>query len=97
MRLERREIEFEWDKGNAGKNRKHGVEDSEAEEPFFDERKLLLRDLAHSTIEERFILLGKTKKERLLFVAFTRRGGMIRIISARDMRRDERPLYEEAA
>lgn len=97
MRLERKAIEFEWDKGNAGKNRRHGVEDSEAEETFFDERKLLLRDSVHSAAEERFILIGKTKKERLLFVAFTRRRSKIRIISARDMKRTERPLYEETA
>lgn len=97
MRLDRGALEFEWDKGNSGKNRGHGVEDPEAEEAFFDQRKKLFRDTLHSAAEERFILLGKTKKERLLFVAFTRRGGRIRIVSARDMKRKERPLYEEAA
>ncbi len=97
MRLDRGAFEFEWDAGNSSKNRKHGVEDSEAEEAFFDDRKLLLRDLRHSANEERFVLLGKTKKARLLFVAFTKRGSRIRIISARDIKRSERPLYEEAA
>ena len=89
-------LEFEWDPGNAGKNKKHGVEDSESEEVFFDDRKVLLRDAAHSLGEERFILLGKTKRGRLLFVVFAQRRKWIRIISARDLNRRERPLYEKA-
>lgn len=87
---------FEWDHGNIGKNMKHRVEDFESEEAFFDERKVLLRDSLHSEGEARFILLGKTKRERLLFVVFTKRGKRIRIISARNVNRRERPLYEEA-
>lgn len=97
MRLDPGALEFEWDRGNIGKNAKHGVEDFEGEEAFFDERKVLLRDRLHSLGEERFVLLGRTKKERLVFVVFTRRGRRIRIISARDANRKERPLYEETA
>lgn len=96
MQLDSEALEFEWDGGNAGKNLKHGVEDFEGEEAFYDGRKVLLRDSAHSLGEERFVLLGKTKGERLLFVVFTKRGGRIRIISSRDLNRRERPLYEEA-
>ena len=89
-------IEFEWDVGNVGKNNKHGVEDTEGEEVFFDDYKVILRDKLHSQKEERFILLGKTKRDRLLFVVFTRRRSKVRIVSARDINRKERKLYEEA-
>jgi uncharacterized DUF497 family protein len=88
-------VEFEWDRGNSGKNKKHGVEDSESEEVFFDEYKAALRAAVRSGGEERSILIGKTKKDRLLFVVFTLRGGKVRIISARDVNRKEAHLYEK--
>ena len=59
-------IGFEWDQGNIGKNLKHGIEDQEAEEPFFDEDKVVYKDLLHSIKEERFILIGKSKQDRRL-------------------------------
>ena len=88
--------EFDWDKGNLGKNfKKHGVTDSECEEVFFDERKVQSKDILHSGEEERFILLGKTKESRLLFVVYTLRDNRIRVISARNVNKKERKLYEE--
>ena len=66
-------LEFDWDKGNVRKNKKHRVEDSESEEVFFDENKVILRDVLHSQEEERFVLIGKTKKERILVVVFSKR------------------------
>ena len=95
MQNEEEIFEFEWDQGNIGKNKKHGVEDAESEEPFFDLEKVILKDRLHSGEEERFILLGKTKKEKILFVVFTRRASKIRIISSRGINRKERPLYEK--
>ena len=97
MRIDPGAVEFEWDRGNAGKNKKHDVDDSECEEIFFDEHKVMLRDVLHSGREERFVLIGKTKSDRLLFVVFTRRGKKIRVISARDINKKERRLYEETA
>lgn len=96
MRISPEILEFEWDGGNTGKNKKHAVEDTQSEEVFFDERKVILKDTLHSGKEERFILLGKTKRGRLLYVVFTRRGKKIRIISARELNRKEVPLYEKA-
>ena len=96
MKIRAEALEFESDQGNIGKNKKHGVEDSESEEVFFDGNKVILRDALHSQGEERFILIGKTKKARLLFIAFTRRHKKIRIISARDVNKKETPLYEKA-
>ena len=97
MLLEEKVFEFEWDRGNSGKNKRHGVEDPESEEPFLDPKKVVLRDTLHSDEEERFLLLGKTKKGRLLFVVFSKRKQKVRIISARDTNRKERPLYEKNA
>lgn len=86
---------FEWDSGNKGKNLlKHNVIDEECEEVFFDHNKKMLIDTIHSGVEERYILLGKTKKQRLLFLAFTIRKNKIRIISARDLNKKEYKLYE---
>lgn len=95
MRVVKRPVEFDWDKGSIGKNKKHNLEDTEAEEVFFDQDKVVLKDVLHSGKEERFILLGKTKKRRLLYVVFTTRGKKIRIISARDVNKKEVYLYEE--
>lgn len=90
-------LQFEWDEGNKDKNwLKHQVRQSEAEEVFFNVHKKVARDVLHSTTtENRFILLGNTKGGRLLFVAFTICGGDIRVISARDAHKKERPLYEK--
>lgn len=88
-------LAFDWDPGNTDKNRKHGVIDKEAEEPFFDTKKKTFPDRLHSGTEERFRIIGKTRKGRLLFIAFTIRKGIIRIISARDANTKEVPLYEK--
>lgn len=87
---------FEWDTGNTGKNRKHGVAEKEIEEVFFDEKKIIYKDVFHSFSEERFIILGKTKNGRMLYTVYTIRGESIRIISARDINRKEVPIYEKA-
>lgn len=97
MRIDKSTVEFEWDKGNIGKNKKHHVNDQEAEEIFFDENKVLLKDVLHSKTEERFIILGKTKVDRVLYAVFTKRKKKIRIISARDLNKKEvlLLLYEQ--
>jgi len=87
---------FIWDQGNERKNpEKHGVTAQEVEEVFFDPQKKLLEDKFHSGKEDRYLLIGQTKRQRLLFVVFTIRNRQIRAISARDLKRKERPLYEE--
>jgi uncharacterized DUF497 family protein len=40
--------------------------------------------------------LGESDAGRLLFVAFTIRGRLIRVISARDMSRKERRIYRSS-
>lgn len=90
---------FDWDAGNARKNEKHGVSSAEAEQVFFNVPLLLVADARHSVREARFHALGKTDVDRRLHVTFTLRstGSLIRVISARDMHRKERTIYEQAA
>jgi uncharacterized protein len=88
-------IGFEWDNGNKGKNfLKHKVKDEECEEVFFDYKKKILIDKIHSGKEERYLLIGKTKKQKLIFLVFTIRKNKIRVISARDLNKKEYKLYE---
>ncbi len=92
---------FDWDEGNARKNEKHGVSIvsmAEAEQVFFNAPLLLLADIRHSQQEARHPALGGTNEGRLLHVSFTLRkaGSLIRVISARDMHRKERTIYEQA-
>ena len=92
-------IGFEWDEGNARKNERHGVSMAEAEQVFFNSPVLVLRDPKHSEVEPRFHALCKTHEGRRLHVSFTLRDGgqFIRVISARDMHRKERAIYEQAS
>lgn len=91
-------IGFEWDDGNARKNERHGVSMAEAEQVFFNSPLLLLPDPKHSESEPRLHALGKTTAGRRLHITLTLRvdGTMIRVISARDMHRMERMIYEQA-
>jgi len=98
MRILSKPFEFQWDTGNTGKNfKKHKVQDREAEEPFFDKKKKIYKDILHSEKEERSILIGKTKKKRLLYEIFTVRDKRIRIISSRDINKKEVVMYEKKA
>ena len=87
---------FDWDAGNRGKNVKHRISDDECAEVFFKLPLLLGPDEAHSEHENRYHVLGQTNAERRLFIAFTMRGTLIWVISARDMTRNERRAYDEA-
>ncbi len=96
MRILPEPLSFDWDKGNIDKNlKKHNVSFKEAEEPFENEPFLISEDLKHSAKELRFQALGKTDSERLLFLSFTVRNNKVRVISARDMSRREKKIYEK--
>lgn len=89
---------FEWDQGNVVKNEhKHGVSCEEAEQVFFNRPLLLLDDPAHSGVESRARVFGKTNEARLLTVSFTVRKHLIRVISARSMNVKEKRIYEKQA
>lgn len=87
--------EFDWDEGNKTKNKlKHKVSIKEAEQVFFDRTNKTFEDKEHSQSEIRYKVLGVTKKKRKLHITFTVRFGKIRVISARDMSKRERVIYE---
>ena len=88
---------FEWDVGNATKNRaKHDVAQSECEQVFFNAPLVLASDPAHSGAAVRYFALGRSDAGRLLLIVFTFRGTRIWVISARPMSRREREVYDDA-
>jgi uncharacterized DUF497 family protein len=89
-------VGFQWDRGNINKNLiKHNIEKWECEQIFFNKPILVLEDTRHSVSEKRWAAFGKTDSDRLLVVVFTKRGKMLRVISARDMNKKEKQFYEK--
>ncbi len=87
---------FDWDQGNINKNwDKHRVYHLECEEIFFNESIVTKVEERGVSQEERVSALGVTNEGRFLFVVFTIRRGMIRVVSARDMNKKERKIYHE--
>jgi len=85
---------FEWDEEkNMANQRKHGVSFEEAQDAFFDERRMILADLKHSSVEKRWFCVGKTQMG-IMTVRFTMRNDVIRIFGAGYWRQGRR-RYEE--
>jgi uncharacterized DUF497 family protein len=87
--------DFEWDEDKARANlAKHRVSFDDAVRAFLDP---LAMDLPDDTHRDRWILLGLTLPERLLYVVYTEKtaSGRVRIISARKASRHEKKKYEE--
>jgi uncharacterized protein len=85
---------FQWDEGNASKSwAKHKVSPNESEQIFFNQPLIVEEDARHSQKENRYYALGRTDGGRLLFIIFTIRQDLIRVISSRDMNRKERKAY----
>lgn len=95
MKLFNKIVAFEWDSGNKQHIAKHNVKSEEAEEVFYDDNCVNFKDLKHSGIEERYIIIGSTKKKKILYQVFTIRRDKIRIISSRNLNRKEVSLYEK--
>lgn len=87
--------EFDWDQGNVVKNLlKHQIECRQTEEAFTDKNSFISEDLKHSSIEYRFLLIGKDNEENVLYIVFTQRRNKVRIISARVANKKESRFYE---
>ena len=85
---------FDWNQANIDKIwHKHKVSPTECEQIFLNHPLVIQDDTKHSKTEKRFYALGKTDLKRMLFIAFTVRDNLIRVISARDMSRNEREAY----
>lgn len=86
---------FDWDEANTVKIReRHRVTPAEAEDIFFHQPFVVRSDVRHSKTEKRYYALGQTGAGRRLFVVFSIRRRLIRVISARDMNRNETETYE---
>ena len=89
-------MKFEWDEKKRKINiQKHGIDFEEAKTVFYDEEALLIPDLKHSSSEDRFIILGISKKTNLLTVCHCYRENeeIIRIINARKATAKEKKQY----
>ena len=88
-------MRFEWDRAKAEANRrKHRVSFDEATTIFFDPLSVTISDPDHSAGERRFVTMGASSSGRILVVAHTERGAVLRIISARPASAVERKRYE---
>ena len=93
-------IEFQWNPRKARENlAKHGVTFEEAKSVFFDDYAIQFFDNEHSDNEDRFIMLGLSRRSRVLVVCHCERegGNVIRIISARKATATERSYYRGPA
>jgi uncharacterized DUF497 family protein len=90
------EPKFEWDAGNLAKNAKHDVTRGDIEAVMAIRPAFVGRILEPAHDEPRWLLLGRDTRGRGLALIFTRRGDLLRPISCRPMRENERTLYEQA-
>ena len=88
-------MEFEWDASKAAQNvAKHGVPFEYAARVFLDPHRLDAEDDRRDYSEQRRLTLGKIEG-RLFAVAYTPRGKLIRLISARKANEREQRQYDE--
>lgn len=79
---------FEWDDDNVFHIARHDFTPEEVEEVFGGDHKV------RRAREKRYLALGETFDGRLAFVVFRRlQGGLVRVITARDMDASERRLF----
>ena len=89
-------IRFEWDDNkNEINKKKHKISFEEARTVFYDDAALVIDDPEHSADEDRFIILGLSKRANLLVVCHCYRESdtVIRIISARKATKTESQYY----
>ena len=90
---------FNWDKGNSNKCEKHGLRQRDIEQFFLQDEIYVAPDLKHSSLEERFLAIGKGLNNKYIIVVFTfrviKQKKLLRPISARFMNKKEVKKYEE--
>lgn len=94
------ELSFEWDENKNKINKaKHGIAFEEAKTVFYDDDAIVFDDPDHSAEEDRFLILGLSRRENLCIVSHCCRGEgeTIRIISARKATKNETKIYNEYA
>jgi uncharacterized protein len=91
-------VAFEYDPRKAASNlKKHGVSFPEAMTVFDDPLSSTLPDDQHSEDESRWISIGKSSRQRILFVVYTETNSGIRLIGARAATAAEIRQYEEVS
>ncbi len=81
---------FDWDSWNIEHIARHGVDPSEAEAICRSHRAVVIRSR-----KGRHLVYGQTGEGRyVLIVLAARSGGLVRIITARDMSEQERRFYQ---
>jgi len=92
---------FDWDEAKARRNRmKHKVSFEESRSIFGDRFLVTFPDEKHSQVEQRFISIGTSSKNRVILVVHTEYNEddaiIIRFINARKTTPAEREVYEKA-
>ena len=83
--------DFEWDEGNLSHIQQHGVCDYEVEDAILFDEPVYYRGK-----ENKYYVFGITNEGRYLFIVFAVKDkGIIRAITARNMTRAERKLYNK--
>jgi len=92
MKLNVGGIRVEWDaKKNAINIKKHHIDFKDAALIFSDENRLEIYDTMHSEKEDRYIVIGMV--DDILFVVYTERDEVLRLISARIATSAEKEYY----
>ena len=89
-------LRFEWDPNkNEINKKKHGLSFEAAKEVFYDEFAILFDDPDHSIEEDRFLIIGSIKSQKICIVSHCYRDNenCIRIISARQAAKTEQRIY----
>ncbi|HEX5873517.1 MAG TPA: BrnT family toxin [Pyrinomonadaceae bacterium] len=89
-------MRFEWDEDKALKNaKKHRVSFEQAQQAFEDPRAVPFEDVRNSRHDEtRYVMIGMSSIG-LLFVSFTHRDEVVRLISARRTEKWMVKVYED--
>ena len=95
MQWTRQSVDFACDEKKYQVNlRKHGVDLLEASTAFFDPCCMSFFDAEHSETEDRYRLLAETTNGKLLFIVYTVKNDVVRLISARKAQKEEVRIYE---
>jgi uncharacterized DUF497 family protein len=91
-------LKFEWDETkNRINQNKHGISFELASTVFYDQKRIERLDSKHSDNEEKYSIIGCVSGGVwVLFVSYTERREVIRIISARKATKAERREYESS-
>jgi uncharacterized protein len=85
-------MEFDWDEANLEHIAKHGFDDYECEEVFFDPQ-ITSTPAYNLKGENRQAVIGKTDGGRIAFIVYTIRNQKVRVISARNADDSEKRTY----